>query len=383
MRQLGINMEQVKAYNRAMIIKHICEHKTASRVDIAAECGLTPAAVTQIISPLIRDGIIVEVGTTGRKKGAGRRKVLLSMNYENLYLYSINIERFETIIALTDINGSVVSIDRIPTDIKAEPEAFLDTVADTCHKLADNAKASLKQKIKGVSVGIPGIVDVENGVSVKAFGIWDRPVDVCAILRRKLEIPVIIQNDVSAFARAELLLGDGRYKDNLLVVKWGQDISAAIVIDGEIYGSKDQKVAEISHMIVAPGGDVCSCGKRGCLETVASYKVLNSIIPFELNEFEGAFEKADVEQKMKLERAISLFALSITNYYAIGVPENVILTGPLIRSEMIRDKLLGKILETDPSFDPKRIIYSNFADTEEYIGPVAEFLQRAVFGIKF
>ena len=86
---------------------------------------------------------------------------------------------------------------------------------------------------------------------------------------------------------------------------------------------------------------------------------------------------------MKLERAISLFALSITNCYAIGVPENVILTGPLIRSEMIRDKLLGKILETDPSFDPKRIIYSNFADTEEYIGPVAEFLQRAVFGIKF
>ena len=95
MHQSGINMEQVKSYNRAMIIRYIFEHKTASRVDIASECGLTPAAVTQIISPLIRDEIIVEVGTSGKQKGAGRRKVLLSMNYENIYLYSINIGRIE------------------------------------------------------------------------------------------------------------------------------------------------------------------------------------------------------------------------------------------------------------------------------------------------
>ena len=50
-------------------------------------------------------------------------------------------------------------------------------------------------------------------------------------------------------------------------------------------------------MIVDPQGDICSCGKRGCLETRASYKKLNSIIPFELENFAGAFEKGDEKQK--------------------------------------------------------------------------------------
>ena len=383
MRRSGINMEQVKAYNRAMIIQYICEHKTASRVDIAAECGLTPAAVTQIVSPLIRDGIIVEVGTTGRKKGAGRRKVLLSMNYENLFLYSINIERFHTFVTLTDVDGNVVCTDKIPTDIDIEPEAFLKVIADACKNLANKAKSSIKDKIKGVSVGIPGIVDINKGMSVEAIGIWNRPVEVCSVLGNELGLPVIIQNDVSAFARAELLLGEGRYKDNLLAVKWGQDIGGAITIDGELYESKVRRVAGIGHMIAIPDGDICTCGKRGCLETVASYKKLNSIIPFEIEEFGEAFKKADNKQKAEIEKAISFFALAIINTSAISASENIMLSGPILRDKDVRNKLIECIKKIDPSFDENRIIYSKLAESEEYIGPVAEFLQRAVFGIKF
>lgn len=382
MRQSGINMEQVKAYNRAMIIQYICEHKTASRVDIAAECGLTPAAVTQIISPLIRDGIIIEVGTTGRQKGAGRRKVLLSMNYENLFLYSINIERINTFITLTDINGDVVSSEKLPTDNKIEPEAFLGKVADSCRKLSEKVKSSIKDKIKGISVGIPGIVDIDKGISVKAYGIWDRPVEVCSFLGKELGLPVIIQNDVKAFARAELLLGDGRYNDNFIAVKWGQDISSAITINGNMYENMELKPAEIAHMIVDLDGDECSCGKRGCLESVASYQKLNSIIPFDIENFESVFEKADNEQKMKIEKAIHLFAVAITNCCAIGSPEKIILNGPMFRSKSAREKLIESIGKLDASFDTKRIIHSKLADSEEYIGPIAEFLQRAVFGIK-
>ena len=381
--QSGINMEQVKAYNRAMIIQYICEHKTASRVDIAAECGLTPAAVTQIISPLIRDGIIVEVGTTGRKKGAGRRKVLLSMNYENIFLYSINIERFNTFIALTDINGNAVAMDKVTTDCEMEPEAFLKIIAGVCKDLADKGHASIKDKIKGVSVGIPGIVDINKGISVDSIGIWNRPVEVCSILSNELGLPVIIQNDVSAFARAELLLGEGRNKKNLLAVKWGQDIGGAIVINGELYENKDRKVAGIGHMIVDPDGDICSCGKRGCLETVASYQKMKSIVPFEIEEIEEAFEKAVKEQNKEIEKAISFFALAIANACAICAPENIILSGPLFGVKSIRDKFALCIKKIDPSIDESRIIYSMLAKSEEYIGPVAEFLQRAVFGIKF
>lgn len=383
MHQSGINMEQVKSYNRAMIIKYICEHKTASRVDIASECGLTPAAVTQIISPLIRDEIIVEVGTSGKQKGAGRRKVLLSMNYENIYLYSINIGRVESSIAITDINGDVAAMTHIPTDNKATPEQYLKVIANACVKLSDGVKEPIRNKIKGASVGIPGVVDIENGIAVRAYGVWEQSVLVKQILAKELDMPVIIQNDVNAFARAELLFGDGRYKDNLLIVKWGQGVGGAIVIDGNVYGNKERKTAEIGHMIVDPQGDICSCGKRGCLETRASYKKLNSIIPFELEDFAGAFKKGDEKQKKELEEVISLFALALVNACELAAPEKIILCGPLFKDELVRNKLKQSMILIDPSFKNDRLIFTKLYDKEEYLGPVAEFLHRAVFGMKF
>lgn len=383
MRQSGINMEQVKAYNRAMIIKYICEHETASRVDIAADCGLTPAAVTQIINELIKSGILIEVGTTGRQKGAGRRKVLLSMNNENIYLYSINIERFETIISIANIGGKVAATERIPTNKDADPEAFLIELAEACHRITDGVDDVISSKIKGASIGIPGIVDIENGVSVKAYGIWDTSVEVRTILSRELGIPVIIQNDVNAFARAELLFGEGRYKDDLLVIKWGQDIGGAIVIDGNIYGNRERKTAEIGHMIVDPNGELCCCGKRGCLETKASYKKLNSIIPFEPTKFAEAFNSAAESQKKELKEAISLFAQALISSCAFAAPETIILGGDLFNSKTIRDELANAMKKYDPSFNEERLVYSKLVDRDSYIGPVAEFLQRAVFGIKF
>lgn len=383
MHQSGINMEQVKAYNRAMIIKYICEHKTASRVDIAAECGLTPAAVTQIISPLIRDEIIIEVGTSGKQKGAGRRKVLLSMNYENIYLYSINIGRIESSIAITDINGEVAAMTRIPTDNSISPEQYLMDIASACQGLASGVKDSIKSKIRGASVGITGVVDIESGISVRAYGIWEQSVEVKNILSKALDMPVLIQNDVNAFARAELLFGDGRYKDDLLVVKWGQCVGGAIVINGNVYGNKERKTAEIGHMIVDPQGDMCSCGKRGCLETKASYKNLNSIIPFEIEEFASAYERGDSEQKNKLDEVISLFALALVNACELAAPEKIILCGPLFKDELIIEKLKKSMVLLCPSFNSDRIIFTKLYDKEEYLGPVAEFMHRAVFGLKF
>ena len=112
----GINLEIVKISNRSAILKLLNDHGAMSRKDIAIELGLTPATVTLICTELLSAGILCEKGEVEEQKRAGRRKVLIDINYRFRYVLSVSIEAAETCIAISDLRGSSCSLKRLKTD---------------------------------------------------------------------------------------------------------------------------------------------------------------------------------------------------------------------------------------------------------------------------
>ncbi len=135
MRQTGINMETVKKQNRCSILNLINQMGPISRKDIACTLGLTPAAVTQICAEFMTAGLLVETGTLVETNRAGRKKVLVDINYDHRYVFGINIEPEKTVIALTNLRGDAKVMRELYTGKEHEPEKFLQMVADDCREM--------------------------------------------------------------------------------------------------------------------------------------------------------------------------------------------------------------------------------------------------------
>ena len=367
MNQIGINMGQVKKQNRTLILKYMNSHEGVSRKEIAEATNLTPAAVTQICTELIESGLIKECGSDTETKGAGRRKVMLSINGEYAYILGINIESEYTSVVTANINGEVKTSLRLDTQSGAEPEAFIDEIAGAIESIF-NGEPNLRDKIIGGCVAVAGEVDKKRGVSVHAYGIWDKEVPLCEMLERRLGFTFIIENNIDAFAIAEIVYGTAMRYDNIMVVKWGPGVGCSIIIDGKIYEGRHGRSAELGHSIVESNGIKCACGRRGCLETKISFKAMQKKRHFEATDFGEVYEDFQDE--------IDLFARTLVNAMSILEPDRVVLAGRLFADKRVRNDLIKCCEAYFAKYNSGRILYTPLVGKEDYIGPVATYIAK-------
>lgn len=379
MKNTGANMESVRKKNRAAILKYINDHGLASRKDLADILGLTPAAVTQICTDLFDDGILVETGENVESARAGRKKVLLDINYSNSYVCGINIDPETTTVAIADYKGTLLAQKSCRTDTSVAAPDYIRMLSGVAKKLLQE-EACKKGVLAAIGVGVVGLVDKETGSSVKAYGIWKERVPIAAILAESFSVPVYVENNVNAFAVAELLYGAGREHDNLMVVKWGPGVGCAMIIEQDIYDGRHSKAAELGHFIVEKDGALCSCGRHGCLETKVSYTALNKIAPFAEDAFGQVLLDADgTAAGAKFGEALDLFARSLVNSATIMAPNRIVLTGPLFESPFTRKTIIDACMAYDDGFNEERIIYSTLAQKAYYIGPIAICAKMQLF----
>jgi predicted NBD/HSP70 family sugar kinase len=123
----------------------------------------------------------------------------------------------------------------------------------------------------GAGLGLPGPVDQTDGV-VGSSAILPGWVGVPAALemRRRLDVPVFVDNDANLGALGEATFGAGRGAGEFIYVKVSSGIGAGLVLRGRLYRGWSGMAGELGHVLVDPEGAVCRCGNRGCLETAAS-----------------------------------------------------------------------------------------------------------------
>jgi glucokinase len=153
----------------------------------------------------------------------------------------------------------------------------MDRIILTIRKALQPLRIDPKE-IAGIGVGCPGPLDLDAGVILSAPNLGWTNVAIKAELEREFKCPALIINDVDAGVYGEYRFGAGRDARCVLGVFPGTGIGGGCVYDGEILRGRKRSCMEVGHVQVAPGGPLCGCGRRGCLEAVASRLAISAAV---------------------------------------------------------------------------------------------------------
>ncbi|WP_252274839.1 ROK family protein [Nocardioides sp. LMS-CY] len=183
-------------------------------------------------------------------------------------------------IGATKTLGVVLDDDgKIRAEVRERTERGAGGVVESAGRVVDALRAATGDPLTGpVGVGVPGLVDVEHGAVKHAvnLGLDGDFVPLGDLLGERLGVRAVVENDVNAASLgATALSGD----QDLIYLSIGTGLAAGLVLDGRLRRGVHGAAGEIGHVPVDPQGALCSCGQRGCLETIASGSALAAAWP--------------------------------------------------------------------------------------------------------
>ncbi len=261
--------QQTKEHNRNLVLKNIFEHERISRAEIARITSLTRTTVSDIVSDLIAERLVIETGP-GSSIG-GKPSILLSLVEDSRWLIGLDLAHNQFRGAVVNLRGKIRDMVTLPVNDRNGDEAL-----NLVYEILDQLVAKASQPLVGIGVGTPGLINSCEGVVVNAVNLDWKNLPLASLLQNRYHLPVSVVNDSQAAALGEYTYGKGnRRLDNLVVINVRHGIGAGIIIDGQLYYGDGGSAGEIGHVVVVPqDGLPCRCGKHGCLETVASAQAI-------------------------------------------------------------------------------------------------------------
>ncbi|MFC8598041.1 MULTISPECIES: ROK family transcriptional regulator [unclassified Isoptericola] len=264
------SQSSLREANRARVVDTVKHHGGLTQVELAAATGLSQATVSTIVKELVA-AELVEVRNTIR---SGRRAQLVTLAHRVGIVAGILVGTRTLTVAIADVSHEVLAEQVMPLPAEHRADTSLDRAALLVVDLLERVGAELDE-VLGIGLGLPAPVDAASG-QVTVRGIlrgWDG-VPVAQVLEKRLARPVYVDNDANLGALAESTVGAAREVHDALYVRAGHGVGAGIVLGGRVHRGVAGTAGEIGHVQVDPAGRICSCGSRGCLDTVVGDRAL-------------------------------------------------------------------------------------------------------------
>ena len=186
------------------------------------------------------------------------------------YVIGMDLGGTKILAAVVDAEGRILAEAKRATGADDGPDAVIKRMARTARKAARSAGIEWSA-VTGLGVGAPGPIDPESGFVYNPPNLpdWDE-IALAPRLSAALELPVFLENDVNLGTLGEHALGAGRGTKDMVGIFVGTGVGGGLILDGKLRSGFRHAAGEAGHMIVLADGPVCGCGKRGCLESVAS-----------------------------------------------------------------------------------------------------------------
>jgi glucokinase-like ROK family protein len=305
----GRNSSTVKSHNLQAILLTLLRHDHLSRVDLARLTGLSSTTITNLITELLEQAIVVEEGPEmlQRRPGAGRPRTALRLVPEARYAVGLHIGVGNIRVAVTDLRAQIVSYHSLVHSLDQSAETVLADTLDLIKRAISESGVPVN-KIIGIGVGASGLVNPETGCNLLAPNLGWRNVPIRDWLAERIDLPVCVDNNVRAMALGEALFGAARNVRVLAFVYARIGAGAGIVVDGQLYRGSGAGAGEIGHITVIPdGGDLCRCGNRGCLETVVCEPVIVDLArELASHNGQGLLAQALNQQNITLDRVFAV-----------------------------------------------------------------------------
>jgi predicted NBD/HSP70 family sugar kinase len=329
-------LQSLRDANRRLTIQALSARGVASRAEIARITGLSRSTVSSLVADLQKMGLIVERETDDDQAAAvGRPPVLLALSPSAGAAVGIDFGHSHIAVTVGDLSHTVLAERWQEIDVDHQAVEGLDTAAELVGAVLDEAGID-RERVVGVGMGLPGPISDEHQ-TVGSTSILPGWVGVNAAdeMARRLGTYVNVENDANLGALAEYVWGAGRGTPDVAYIKASSGIGAGLVIGGRLHRGTGGTAGEIGHTPFREDGEICRCGNRGCLETVARADVITRSVsasrgrPVTITEVIDLARAGDPPARRVIADAGRAIGVGVANVCNLLNPRRVIVGGEL------------------------------------------------------
>ncbi|GGF41170.1 ROK family transcriptional regulator [Echinicola rosea] len=258
---------EIKNYlNKIKIIKNLYTNGSNTASEICNEVGISLPTVNSLLTDLIKAGKLVKQGRA--ESQGGRKPDLYRLAQDSFYVLALDISKFAVRAAIYDSgNKAVTEIGTFKITLNNEKSTF-DKIGDFMETYMQESGIP-NEKIIAIGMSMPGLVDSVNGVNHTYLKFGKK--SLVENFEARFDRKVFIENDARAMTLAEFKFSQDQKYNNVLGIFVGWGIGLGIIIDGKLYRGGAGFAGEFSHSPIFESREIsCTCGKKGCLEAVAS-----------------------------------------------------------------------------------------------------------------
>lgn len=258
---------EVKNYLlKIRLIKNLYQKGASTANEICGSMGISLPTVNTLLTDLIRSGEVIKQGRAASQ--GGRKPDLYRLAPDAFYVLAVDLSKYAVSLALYNCQQTQVK-DKVIHKLVLNNEA--ETFEQLCLHLEAYISASgfSSQKIIAIGISMPGLIDSKAGINHTYLNFGGKSLQ--AHLESRFPQAVFLENDARAMTLAEFKFGAAKSAQNVLGIFVGWGIGLGIVIDGKLYQGTSGFAGEFAHSPLFESQEInCTCGKKGCLEAIAS-----------------------------------------------------------------------------------------------------------------
>ena len=265
-RRLYGSQTSLREANRANLMDSLHRFGAMTQVELAEVTGLSTATVSTLVHQLVDEGLVETKGTTRN----GRRATLVALARHQGLGLGLWVERRQLTLVIVDFSKSIIARHVLPLAFGHKADTTLERAMVLINETLNNIDADANEIVGiGVAVAAP-VTTADHMIAIPGIlpG-WDG-VDIASPLNTAFNCPVYVDNDANLSAFCESRMGVALGRRNFVYIGTGDGVGAGIMIGGAVLHGVTGLAGEIGHIQIDPLGSICSCGNRGCLNTVVS-----------------------------------------------------------------------------------------------------------------
>jgi len=260
---------ELKRYRRKKrILRLLYNNKSLSGPAICKKIGVSFPTALVILNELIEDKF-VEIRGIGKSKG-GRKPAVYGLSNKSLFVIACELGRYSGKLAVYNSQNEAVG-EVIHFEASINDDNLTEKIYNQSQEIIQQNSIKIDQ-VFAVGLTMPGLVDENTGINYTIKKEEYR--NIGEKLKNKFKKLVYVNNDARMQAYGEYIFGEAKGYHNAVIVNWNWGIGIGMILDGKLYNGSTGYAGELSHAKFIEHGELCQCGKRGCLETVTSVSVL-------------------------------------------------------------------------------------------------------------
>ncbi len=261
------NQSYLKRVNQRRILLAVRESGALSRSAVADQLALDRKSMTNLANELIADGWLCESGTASSQRG--RPGTLLELDRSWHLFLGLHLSENAANAVLINLHGEILGRDQRTFPLLAALSQLRHALREVYLPLRRLAG----DRLQAIGLAVPGILDFSTGTMLRSVNLQSLDgVELRSLLPPDLPAELYLEESSRAKALAELWFGIGQGRSSFVSIDLGIGIGAGIVIGKRLQGGAF--AGEIGHVLIEPGGKLCACGHRGCLEAYISERIL-------------------------------------------------------------------------------------------------------------